>query len=81
MVWRQSAGGVNELMLTSPVVGVFPDAKFAEERTCLGVGDLLLLYTDGIMEARRGGEIFGRQAWPVSSRPSTPLPRVKWQPG
>ncbi|MEU3597659.1 SpoIIE family protein phosphatase [Streptomyces sp. NPDC006798] len=36
------------------LVGVLPDAPFAAAATVLGPGDTLLLYTDGLTEARTG---------------------------
>jgi sigma-B regulation protein RsbU (phosphoserine phosphatase) len=38
------------------VLGVFPDAQYVEGQTTLGAGDRLVLYTDGITEARNGME-------------------------
>jgi sigma-B regulation protein RsbU (phosphoserine phosphatase) len=34
------------------VLGVFPDAQYVEGRVSIGTGDRLVLYTDGITEAR-----------------------------
>jgi sigma-B regulation protein RsbU (phosphoserine phosphatase) len=46
--------------LLGPLLGVLPDATFAESRIELGGGDALILYTDGVIEAhRRGQEQFG----------------------
>jgi GAF domain-containing protein/anti-sigma regulatory factor (Ser/Thr protein kinase) len=58
-VRRRREGTVAPLEVSSPVIGIFPDAEYHEETTHLAVGDLLLLYTDGIMEARRDSELFG----------------------
>lgn len=45
---------------TGPLLGSFPDAVFDQHRTRLAPGDLLLLYTDGVVEALgRDDEQFG----------------------
>ncbi len=45
-----------------PVLGMISDATFPTCEQRLAVGDLLLLYTDGLFEvARDGGEIFGQE--------------------
>ena len=49
------------MAVSSPIIGVFADAVYREEETHLAVGDLLLLYTDGIMEARRDSSMLGEQ--------------------
>jgi serine phosphatase RsbU (regulator of sigma subunit) len=41
------------------VVGGFPYLKFTERRVTLEPGDVLVLYTDGLTEARRDGEMYG----------------------
>ena len=44
------------------VLGVFPEAEYAGAATALHSGDRLLLYTDGITEARNAdGEEFGEE--------------------
>ncbi|MEO8329821.1 MAG: SpoIIE family protein phosphatase, partial [Candidatus Nanopelagicales bacterium] len=40
-------------------LGVLPEVKFSEERVDLRPGDVLLLYTDGVTEARVNEEHFG----------------------
>ncbi len=47
-----------------PLVGVFPEARYFATTLTLSPGDTLLLYSDGIIEARTGGpgHIFGEQA-------------------
>ena len=45
---------------TSPL-GIYPDASWKPREISLAPGDLLLLYTDGVTEARRGVEMFGEK--------------------
>jgi len=42
-----------------PVLGLLPDVAFSEKVVDLQPGDTLLLYTDGVTEARADGEYFG----------------------
>ncbi|MFJ9059673.1 PP2C family protein-serine/threonine phosphatase [Streptomyces sp. NPDC102409] len=46
------------------LVGILPTARFTSARTTLAAGDTLLLYTDGLTEARIGEkrELFGDEA-------------------
>ncbi len=58
------SGGMSQAMLehTGPAVGVVPDCVFALGHTRLSPGDTLLVYTDGVTEARSpAGEFFGEQ--------------------
>ena len=41
-----------------PLIGVIEDAEFPETHLTLGPGDGLLLYTDGVTDARRGEDFF-----------------------
>jgi serine phosphatase RsbU (regulator of sigma subunit) len=51
-----------ELQLTGPLVSpAFTDSTWDTARCELGPGDSLLAYTDGLIEARRGDEFFGRE--------------------
>ena len=43
------------------VLGVFDGAAFHDTSLQLAPGDLLLLYTDGLTEAKRDGELFGEE--------------------
>ncbi len=55
-------GRVEALRSTGTVLGVFPDLEYAGARASLHIGDRLLLYTDGITEARSpDGEEFGEE--------------------
>jgi phosphoserine phosphatase RsbU/P len=52
-------GRVSELSLHSLVLGVVSCASFMDVKTRLEPGQLLVMYTDGITEARRGEDFFG----------------------
>jgi sigma-B regulation protein RsbU (phosphoserine phosphatase) len=53
-------GGVWEALDTGGMLlGVRPDAEYPDTRAELNAGDLVLIYTDGLTEARRGGDLFG----------------------
>src|SRR5262245_44256174 len=55
-------GQIEALRSSGIVLGVFPEAEYAGARASLQSGDRLLLYTDGITEARSSdGEEFGEE--------------------
>ena len=43
----------------SPIVGGFRDVEYAANKGTIGVGEMLVLYTDGLTEARCDHEMFG----------------------
>jgi len=49
------------LRSTGPLLTLDPDALYLSRETSLASGDVLLLYTDGLTEARSGGQIFGEE--------------------
>ena len=53
------AASVSESAEHGPMIGFFPDATFTDQRFDVHSGDRILLYTDGLIEARNGaGEFF-----------------------
>jgi len=55
-------GGFERLEPTGTVVGAFPSAKYGEETVRLESGDILVAYTDGIVEPENTyGEMFGEE--------------------
>lgn len=52
-------GRVEPVGARGTLLGVVPDPEFRAEAVRLGPGDSLLLYTDGVTEARVDGELFG----------------------
>ena len=40
-------------------MGAFPSISVRDEHVTLGLGDSLVLYTDGVTEGRRGDEFYG----------------------
>lgn len=54
---------VEVLEPTGQVMGPFPDGKYVVENTYLQPGDILIMYTDGISEARdsSGDSLYGEQ--------------------
>ncbi len=61
-VLLRASGEVVTLAEPGPPCGAFAGERFDERRTAFGVGDLLVLYTDGVTEARRSGREFGEHA-------------------
>lgn len=53
LVLRRS-GEVEEVVLPGMLVGISPHARFAQSSVVLAEGDVCVLYTDGITEARGG---------------------------
>lgn len=56
-----SAGQARALPADSPLLGAFADRTFEQSEAWLEPRDLLVLYTDGITEARSGGRQYGEE--------------------
>lgn len=52
-------GSVAEVPVGGALLGLFDDAEVGVATVPLGPGDSLILYTDGVIEARRDGVMFG----------------------
>lgn len=60
LLWRRATGGVDRLAPTGPALGLVPDPTFTARTSPFEEGDVLVLYTDGLVEARSpSGEEFG----------------------
>jgi PAS domain S-box-containing protein len=58
---RRASGEIERLGCGYSPLGVYPDAAWKANEVDLQVDDLLILYTDGVIEARRNGEFFGEK--------------------
>lgn len=58
---RHADGASERLAATGPLLGAIPDVVFHQEEAAVHVGDVVLLYTDGVTEARSGNEFFGEE--------------------
>jgi serine phosphatase RsbU (regulator of sigma subunit) len=54
-------GDVVPLPSTGPLVSLVPDGRYYSREVPLARGDLVLLYTDGLQEARNGEAMFGEE--------------------
>ena len=54
-------GEVLPLGSTGPLISLMPEADYSSREVPLSQGDMLLLYTDGLGEARSGGSLFGEE--------------------
>jgi GAF domain-containing protein len=54
-------GVVGKLAVTGPLLGAFEDVEFDQAEARLDLDQLLFLYTDGLTEARRDGELYGEE--------------------
>ena len=62
---------------SNPLLGVFDDAAFTETRLHLDPGDTLLLYTDGLTEARCDGRLFGESQLMAAVQTLAALPPTR----
>lgn len=54
-------GGVTPVGAAGSLVGILPDPAFDEVELLLSPGAILVLYTDGVTEGRRGNELYGER--------------------
>jgi sigma-B regulation protein RsbU (phosphoserine phosphatase) len=59
MVYRAATGRIDLLEATGQIMGPFPDGVYKVGNTHLNKDDVVVLYTDGVVEAVGGGEMYG----------------------
>jgi phosphoserine phosphatase RsbU/P len=59
--WLWHRGEVRSLRATGPLLTLDPRASYFSQELPLDPGDVLLLYTDGLAEARSGHQLFGEE--------------------
>jgi hypothetical protein len=59
--WLWHDGEVRPLRATGPVLTLDPHGTYTSREVPLEPGDLLLMYTDGLAEARQGEQLFGEE--------------------
>src|SRR5437763_13866799 len=57
--WLWHDGEVRPLRATGPLLTLDPRGSYASREIPLDPGDLVLMYTDGLAEARAGQQLFG----------------------
>ncbi len=73
-VLLEADGSVRKIGCSGRALGVFDDANLAEQEAYLAPGDALVLYTDGVIEARSpDGAFFGEERLIALLRSSTEL--------
>jgi serine phosphatase RsbU (regulator of sigma subunit) len=72
LVFRKRTGEVQVPNLHGSLIGAFEDQQYEPVTLELEEGDVLLAYTDGIVEARRGDDLFGRDRIAESLRKHAP---------
>jgi phosphoserine phosphatase RsbU/P len=59
MVYRAADKRIDLLEATGQIMGPFPDGVYKVDNTHLNVGDVVVLYTDGVVEAVAAGVMYG----------------------
>jgi phosphoserine phosphatase RsbU/P len=59
--WMWHDREVRPLRSTGPLLRLDPDGTYTSKEIPLDLGDVLLLYTDGLAEARSGPQLFGEE--------------------
>jgi len=54
-------GGLDKLMPTGPILSVFDDAEYTDSHAAMNPGEVLVLFTDGVTEANKNGELYGEK--------------------
>ena len=58
-VVARAVGRVETVAAAGTLLGVFEDPKLSDQRVALVPGDVLVLYTDGVIDRQRPGGSFG----------------------
>ncbi|HYH48114.1 MAG TPA: SpoIIE family protein phosphatase [Acidimicrobiia bacterium] len=73
---RRAGGAVERLEACGSLLGIMEGDVAGRQSLSLAAGDVLLLYTDGVTEARRKGELFGEDRLVEAVAGSGPSPEA-----
>ncbi|MBE0446989.1 MAG: SpoIIE family protein phosphatase [Actinobacteria bacterium] len=73
-VFNPADGSFEDLGIGGLPLGVFPNVAYTEHSTKLAPGSITTLYTDGVVESKMGGELFGVSRLQKVIRESAGLP-------
>ncbi|MGC8627063.1 MAG: PP2C family protein-serine/threonine phosphatase [Acidimicrobiales bacterium] len=59
--WVWQHGDMTALRSTGPLLAMVPGATYYSRDLPMQTGDLVVMYTDGLTEARSGGQVFGEE--------------------
>jgi serine phosphatase RsbU (regulator of sigma subunit) len=60
LLYRVADGTVEAVRPTGTILGAFEDQSFGHVTMEMHPGDVLIAYTDGLLEARKGDDLYGR---------------------
>lgn len=60
-ILRKKTSEISLLFTSSPAVGAFSGLSYIDDTITIEIGDILVLYTDGVIEAKSSGEFFGEE--------------------
>lgn len=60
-ILKKATSKIMLLETSSPIIGAFPRVSFVDEEITLTKGDMLVFYTDGVIEARCDSLFFGEE--------------------
>ncbi|MCL5774435.1 MAG: SpoIIE family protein phosphatase [Firmicutes bacterium] len=58
---RKNTSEIAPMKSISPPIGIFAGQKYVNEEQIFSKGDMLIIYTDGVTEARRDKKLFGEE--------------------
>lgn len=61
LIYRAATDEIEGVTVSGSIVGAFEDQAFDQASYTLGPRDVMLAFTDGLVEARRGSELYGRE--------------------
>ena len=75
VVFRAGQETMEELLPTGIVLGAFENQEYSSRSTCIGPGDIVVLYTDGVTESiNPSEEMFGEERLRAIIRENAPRP-------
>lgn len=84
LLFRAADRSVEAIEATGTILGAFEDQSFGHLTMELAPGDALIAYTDGLLEARNGDDLYGRSRIEESLKRNAPsdardLPRLMYE--
>jgi sigma-B regulation protein RsbU (phosphoserine phosphatase) len=72
LLYRRASKEIESFELKGSIIGAFEDQQYESRSVTLQSGDVLLVYTDGLVEARSNDELYGRHRIVESLRKHAP---------